>query len=648
MAVRTEGINYVLRGPHGGVERRAYPTELGEDQFVMLKNLEVTKGLGAFVTGKGTTLIHPSVQRVPNFTGGFRFYYGSGSKILLAFDGGNHKKYNDATGAWTSIFNEGGGGGDPLGAFFAGFEDIAYTVWGANGGFAYNPTTDTWRRMGFTPPPSDLSPAVDGAGSLTGSYRYRYTCTFDSNVAHESNPTGHAGSVSPASQKVDVTLPSVAGVQGATGRKLYRTRAGGTEYYLLATFATTGNFVYSDNTPDSGLGAELVPNDNGLPPTNAERIVIWNGRMVLSVGKRLYFSAIVNTERSPNASASIHGAGLEIFPASHFLDVGDDNRPITQLAVMQGMLVVFKDDQIYNVTGDTARDIRAWRAQTSVGCFAPRSVVNVYGDLFFLGRTEGVATVYSYDGVAAMPVSLPIEPYFQETFFTHPGSGPYSQAILFRGRYLIGYFRSDTGRAEVAELDLRQQPARWLFHDKLEIRPYGWIHFNGPGDDGELYYVDNGALNSSFVGTLLRFENKQTDINGGGTPIAVVGYAETGWLHLGQPFLRKQLRHIEIYCKIGDMPSGGDPQPGDTLLTVARLYDFGTTEIKTECDAKNITTAQKLNNLCKVKITCAGGDQDNPERGYVVKLKITMQGPLEIYKVVIHADPEEPWKGHDS
>ena len=41
-----------------------------------------------------------------------------------------------------------------------------------------------------------------------------------------------------------------------TDRKIYRTKANGSEYYLLTTLPII-NIIYTDNTADSGLGVKL-------------------------------------------------------------------------------------------------------------------------------------------------------------------------------------------------------------------------------------------------------------------------------------------------------------------------------------------------------------------------------------------------------
>lgn len=645
-------IKYVLPGP-GGVDRRSYPTEAPEDHFQMLTNVEVSESLGAFVTGKGTTLFSSALygsglggDTVLRFA--MRFYYGASGKILIGAGLDSIRYWSGA--AWTTLESGITGSGGQW--FAAGYDDILYMVSGAGGGGTpamrrIDPTGPSIRQAGFKSSESIKPiPAVGAAGALTGTYHYKMTCTYDNNTAHESSGSEDSIAVTLAAQRASVELPSVAGVSGTpTGRKLYRTRAGGSEYYFLDTIASTGLVTYDDNTADTSLGAERVPTDNGIPP-GGDRIIFWNGRMVVAKGKRLYFSAIVSTERSANAAATVHGAGVEIFPAGHFLDVGDDNRNITALAVQGGILVVFKDDQIWNVSGDTARDMRAWRTLSAVGCWAPRTVVHVKDHIFFVGRSEGTVQVYAYNGGDVVPVGLPIEPYILDTInIAGDTYGATMCATFYRGRYLLAYsVLTPSGSKMVADLDLRTQPARWTFHDIVHASCF--VHFNGPDDSGELYYCSASYPDAAAAQKLLQFENKQTDYFTG-TPRAVTATIETKWMSLGAPFLRKQIRHIEVYCKIGEQPGVSDPQPGDSLLTVARSYDLGTTEITTECSAKNITTMTKLNNLAKVMITCGGGDVESPERGYLVKLKITMQGPLEIHKVVIHADPEEPWQSHE-
>lgn len=634
-------IEFVLPGPIGGMNRRTYPTELPDDNFLTLKNLEIAEGLGAFITRKGTTAYNSALIDAGGdgpIRGGIRAYYTGGARMIVAT---NTKLWRDnGAGGFNSLET---GLTSAKQWYFASYEDAAYGVNGADAPRRVNLATNTVRLMGFIAPvAAPTVAAAGGLGVLTGNYKYKITFVYDGMSHHESNGGPESLLLGLTNQNGSLTGIPLGG-SGCTARNVYRTKTDGTTFYYVGQIADNVTTVYTDSTLDTALGTNLCPSDNNPPPVGAEKIINWRGRMVVAKGKRLHFSAINSTEKSPDGSSSIHGASVEIFPTLHYIDVGDDNSNVVQMGVVNDILVIFKEDQIFNITGDTGQDIRSWKAQSATGCIAPRSVVDMNGLLFFLGRSEGGPMVYSYNGSAADPASLPLEPYFID--FIYALGDPVTQpvqpcATRYRGRYMLCYRNAQTFAYEIAELDLRPPQARWTIHSNIDASVF--IPWYGPGDSGELYY---GHTTEARV---LRFDTKATEYNSV-TPFAVTALVETGWMHLKAPYQQKQIHTIEIYCKIGEQPGVCDPQPGDTLITCSRYYDFGTTPRTSGCLNYNVTTARKITSgaqLCKIKIPCQGSDATNPDRGYLMKLLLTWTGPLEIHRVVIHATPESAWRAH--
>ncbi len=120
-----------------------------------------------------------------------------------------------------------------------------------------------------------VSPAV--AGNVdAGAHRYRVTFVTSDGETDGGDISNAVTTIAPvaddpetldvdetvaASQQVRVTNIPIGGA-GVTARKLYRTTAGGSTYFLLATIADNTTTVYTDNIADSSLGA-------GVPTTNA-------------------------------------------------------------------------------------------------------------------------------------------------------------------------------------------------------------------------------------------------------------------------------------------------------------------------------------------------------------------------------------------
>lgn len=105
-----------------------------------------------------------------------------------------------------------------------------------------------------------ISPAA--AGNVdNGAHRYLVTFVTADGETQAGTPTA-AVTVADKAVNGKVSLTSIPlGGSAVTARKLYRTLAGGSVYYLLATLADNTTTIYTDNTADSGLGA-------GAPSTN--------------------------------------------------------------------------------------------------------------------------------------------------------------------------------------------------------------------------------------------------------------------------------------------------------------------------------------------------------------------------------------------
>lgn len=108
-------------------------------------------------------------------------------------------------------------------------------------------------------PISNLTAAVGAAGSLTGTYRYTVTYVLDDGSETEPWP-GTASSVSPSSQRVNLTSIPVSSSARVVGRRIYRTVASAVDpkdYYFLAEISDNVTTTYTDNIADGSLGAPV-------------------------------------------------------------------------------------------------------------------------------------------------------------------------------------------------------------------------------------------------------------------------------------------------------------------------------------------------------------------------------------------------------
>lgn len=113
------------------------------------------------------------------------------------------------------------------------------------------------------PAPDAPTVALAGAAGNVDNGAHRYRVTF---VTASGETEG--GTISAPVTVADKTADGRVAVTGipiggsaVTARKLYRTVAGGSDYFLLATIADNSTTTYTDNTADAGLGA-AVPSVN--------------------------------------------------------------------------------------------------------------------------------------------------------------------------------------------------------------------------------------------------------------------------------------------------------------------------------------------------------------------------------------------------
>jgi len=121
--------------------------------------------------------------------------------------------------------------------------------------------------------PGAPSASVGGSGVLTGAHSYVVVwITGGMDAAGGYFPSGNttaagtaSNTVTPSEQEVDLTAIPL-GPTGVIGRAIYRTQAGGSTYYFLDTLKDNTTTTYTDNTPDSDLGAAApTVNTTGTP-----------------------------------------------------------------------------------------------------------------------------------------------------------------------------------------------------------------------------------------------------------------------------------------------------------------------------------------------------------------------------------------------
>jgi hypothetical protein len=197
---------------------------------------------------------------------------------------------------------------------------IEYGTIMAPGAGVSPPTTNTTTEGGATVATVPLTAIPKGSAEVTARKLYRYSAaawrlldTIANNTATTYTDTkansalgGAPGGNTATANQVAVTF--AAGGSGVTGRKLYRTTAGGAQLKLLATIAENTSTNYLDAIPDVALGALAPSNDtSGLSQPNGQMLP---GSTTIIVANTAAFSASGGWAIVGNGEQAIRYTGI--------------------------------------------------------------------------------------------------------------------------------------------------------------------------------------------------------------------------------------------------------------------------------------------------------------------------------------------------
>lgn len=340
-----------------------------------------------------------------------------------------------------------------------------------------------------TAAPASLTVAASSGGTLNATYYYAATL-YDPVSGDESGPYVSAA-VSPATEKVTLTLPATAPDTRFTQYRIYRTNAGGSppNLFLISTVTVAASVV------DTGAadGTQLLPQ---VTDTSGTLLGYITGAApdtfaigVAHLERAIYAKGTTNPERIYIAEPNE--------PARWFTDqwIAADG-PVRAIASWQGRIVVFTDNTVEIVESDFIRDtagalnITRNVVSRSTGAFGPRSVITYQGNIFWL-EARGVFTM---QGTNAVPISERIKDLF-----------PYINSNL--GAAIVGGWnhvtrtlwwtlpsaalQTDSGLMQTQFVMPVDEPEKWYFHS-LEATYVGQF-------DDDLNGIRFGAIDHAGV-----------------------------------------------------------------------------------------------------------------------------------------------------
>lgn len=312
--------------------------------------------------------------------------------------------YAIVTGAsWASGYN----------AHMAQLDDQIYIVNGQREVVRYsNPTLTSFPTIST---PSGLFATGISGASGTNTYSYRVSALNTTGETLASSPyTLLNQPIDPSKGSVKVSWTNVSTASGVLlgynvyGRKL------GDERFLGSVPGTSNNFI------DDGTS---VVSEFGYPPT-ADSTGGVNAKFVTRFEDRLIYAGIVGEPSKVVITGRVPSQDkLDISYGGNYIliepDAGDD---ITGLGVFEDRIIVFKEKSIwqitlsyssvgnFSVTQPTAKLITG-----SHGCIAPRSIMAVENDVFFLTRKGVYSLGYEpnvFNVLRTNEISARIRPFF--------------------------------------------------------------------------------------------------------------------------------------------------------------------------------------------------------------------------------------------
>lgn len=481
---------------------------IDKDQSSGCKNV-LLDHLGSVRSGNGRIKRNGTViTTTPDVLDLYRFYLSNGTKKFLAGAGTNLY-----LGAETSPYNFTSIKASlttGLKGRYETFKDKCWRVNGTDANLKYDGTNVV--NMGVETP---TAPAVatGAAGNLTGDYYYKVSYQVDS--YSEGNASVASSLVQPSSEKVTVTKPTSTPEADVTHWIIYRTKAGATTYYKLASVAI-GTGTYSDDVIDTSLDTgSTAPADNSAPGV-VDFIALQHRYIFLAdkTSSRVYFC----TQDYP-----------EKYPAAYYFDINaKDGENINGLLVALGSMYCFKPNAIYAICGNDVDDFgvppNKW---SKYGCYAPDTLVEVNWKgspmILYLHKTG----VRAWDGTLSHPLSSHIQTTIESI---DPDYIHLACAELKGNEYWISFCTSGTANNET-----------WI----LNLETGDWREMNY-GCNGFMVEVDDNLYSAQDDGWVHQQDTGTTDLGG-----------DLTWEYYGKNFswpheegIQNKARYLEIWASL--------------------------------------------------------------------------------------------------
>lgn len=384
------------------------------------------------------------------------FYKSNGTNQLIRMSGTTLQKYN--AGSWSNI--SGKAYTSNVNAEMVTGYDNLYIVNGSDALTKYDGSSIST----FTAILSPNAPTVTRTGT-TGSYVFSYKITAVTAVG-ETAPSA-AGTSDLNTNTLDTTnymSVSWATVTSAIGYNVYGRK--GSRWYFLKYLDGNGSTSYVDKGQDTPEESFTPPEGNTTGGPTGKYIELYKDSLFIagdpSNPSRVYYSAggdLISDFTVGN------GGG--------FIDISkNDGQVVTYLKIFRNVLLIFKEDSVYQFSFTTEGLPSVTQVSSSVGAIAPRSVVAVENDIFFASR-RGIFTIgnesgFGFDVLRTNELSARVRPVFQTIATAYLDN--IAAVYATKGNYnLVIFAYTPTGSTTNSKA---------LVYDRERLGWYEWTNIN--------------------------------------------------------------------------------------------------------------------------------------------------------------------------
>lgn len=392
---------FVLSDFSGGLSTKISDSSIDKKYARLAENVRLNDPLKSFSKRNQIYLYGTAVTSTEAITSVHRYYLSSGTKKLNITQGNDINVGNDATGAFTSILTL---ATSDYRWTWVTWHDLAIGGDGYNNNVKYNGTLATY--LGA------CAAADNGAGAgPNGTYKYKvtfYTASYEVRFEVASAP------VTVTDNDIDLTMipigPDTYLGETVTGRKVYRSDAGGAGDYDILTNGTIANntattLTDSDDDAACEAGTDYPGGTADWTPPKCKYWVVHKNRL-FGAGNPSNPSALYYTKDSSH----------DLFEPTDYLNIRlNDGDEITFIKNLLGILRVGKTNSIQSVYTDGDDPDADWSVSdpfSLTGCDAPYSAaVTPLGIMFVSRAREGI---YVFNGQSTFLKSEIITPTIQD------------------------------------------------------------------------------------------------------------------------------------------------------------------------------------------------------------------------------------------